>query len=115
MGTVYNEYKAACIDYWLVANNNVDHPSCPICIAQTQLNCNAASIPSHSGDGIHSHLALTITPGDDLLLTGMITFIPPANPLAQLEHPAQATASQILEINCLHTSAQATFCMYLKD
>jgi hypothetical protein len=80
-------------------------------MAQTQLNGNAASIPSHSGDGVHGHLALTIAPAEYLLLTG-VAFLPPVNPPAQPEHPAQATAAQISEINRLHTSAQATFRTY---
>jgi hypothetical protein len=80
-------------------------------IAQTQLNGNAASIPSHSGDGIHGHLALTIAPDQYLLLTG-VAFIPPVNPPAQPEHPPQSTAAQISEINRLHSSAQATFRTY---
>jgi hypothetical protein len=80
-------------------------------VAQTQLNGNAASIPSHSGDGIHGHLALTLTPEQYLALTG-VEFVPPVNPPAQPDHPNGATAAQITEINRLHVAAQATFRTY---
>ena len=32
--------------------------------AQTQLNANAASIPSHGGDGLHGHIVLTLATPD---------------------------------------------------
>ena len=79
--------------------------------AQTQLNANAASIPSHGGDGLHGHVALTLSPTDYALLSA-IPFLPPNNPPPILEHPAGLTAHQIAELNRIHTTACSVFRTY---
>jgi hypothetical protein len=46
---------------------------------QTELNGNAASVPSDGGGGLNGHLTLTITPEAYLLLAG-VAYNPPALP-----------------------------------
>ena len=79
--------------------------------AQTQLNANAASIPSHGGDGLHGHVALTLSPADYAILSA-IPFLPPTNPAPIIEHPTGLTAHQITELNRLHTTACSVFRTY---
>ena len=78
-------------------------------LAQTQLNSNATTVPSYAGDGIHGHLALTLTPAAYLLRSGGIPFVAPVNGPPQPEHPATATGPQIAEINRLFYDNQAVF------
>ena len=59
-----------------------------ICLAQTQLNSNATTVPSHERDGIHGHPALTLSPAAYLLRSGGVPFIAPVNGPRQPEHPA---------------------------
>jgi hypothetical protein len=79
--------------------------------AQTQLNANAASIPSHGGDGLHGHVCLALSIADYAILSA-IPFIPPVNPPPIGEHPAGLTAHQISELNRIHTSACSIFRTY---
>ena len=79
--------------------------------AQTQLNANAASIPSHGGDGLHGHISLTLSATDYAVLSA-VPFLPPANPAPIIEHPAGLTAHQITEINRLHLIACSVFRTY---
>jgi hypothetical protein len=79
--------------------------------AQTQLNANAASIPSHGGDGLHGHVALTLSPTEYAALSD-IPFIPPVNPPQMLDHPAGLTNHQITELNRLHGIACSVFRTY---
>ena len=81
-------------------------------LAQTHLNANATTVPSYAGDGIHGHLALTLTPAAYLLVSGNIPFIPPENGPINPVHPVNATAAQISEINRLFYENQTTFRTY---
>ena len=84
-------------------------------LAQTQLNSNATTVPSHEGDGIHGHLALTLKPAAYLLRSGGIPFIAPVNGPRQPVHPVPAgTAAQIAEINRVFYDNQATFRTYME-
>jgi hypothetical protein len=72
----------------------------------SQLNANAASVPSTGGDGRLGHLFITIGDADyTQLSTGNVPFVPPANPgpfvplhggtaAATSEHRAQYTEAQ---------------------
>ena len=81
-------------------------------LAQTQLNSNATTVPSHEGDGVHGHLALTLTPAAYLLRSGSIPFVAPVNGPRQPIHPAPSTAAAIAEINRLFYDNQSTFRTY---
>jgi hypothetical protein len=83
-----------------------------LCIAQTQLNVNAASVHSHGGDGLHGHLSLTILPTQYSTISNGIDFVLPTNPSVQPVHPVNATAGQITEINCRHKIDQDVFKTY---
>ena len=82
-------------------------------IAQTELNSNAASIASTGGDGVHGHLALTITPEQYTAISvGNIPFIAPVNPPQVLDHGANPTQYTIAEDIRLHKEAKETFRTY---
>ena len=81
-------------------------------LAQTQLNANATTVPSYAGDGIHGHLALTLTPTAYLLISGNVPFLPPVNGPINPIHPTNATAAQISEINRIFYDDQTTFRTY---
>ena len=79
--------------------------------AQTQLNANAASIPSHVGDGLHGHIVLTLAATEYAALSAL-PFAPPVNPAPILEHPTGLTNHQITKITRLHTIACSVFRTY---
>ena len=81
-------------------------------LTQTQLNSNAITVPSYAGDGIHGHLALTLTAAAYLLRSGGIPFVAPINDPPQPVHPALATGPQIAEINRLFYDNQVIFRTY---
>jgi hypothetical protein len=82
-------------------------------IAQMQLNSCAASVDSNGGDGVHGHLALTITPAEYMALSaGGVPFIAPLNPPIQPVHQPGATAAQIAENIRQHKEAKIIFHTY---
>jgi hypothetical protein len=82
-------------------------------IAQTQLNSCAASVDSNGGDGVHGHLALTITPAEYIALSvGGVPFVAPLNPPIQPVHQQGATAAQIAENIRQHKEAKIIFRTY---
>ena len=83
-----------------------------LCITQTELNGNAASVHSNLGDGLHGHLALTIPIDEYLALTNNVPFVTPINPAGQPVHPAQVTGNQITEINRQHLEQKQVFHTY---
>jgi hypothetical protein len=83
-------------------------------LAQTQLNSNAITVPSYEGDGIHGHLALTLSPAAYLLLSGGIPFVAPVNGPRQPVHPVPATGPQIAEINRIFYDNQFVFRTYME-
>ena len=78
-------------------------------LAQTQLNANATTVPSYAGDGIHGHLALTLSPSAYLVISGGLPFLAPVNGPINPVHPPGATAAQISEINRIFYDNQTTF------
>ena len=82
-------------------------------IAQTQLNSCAASVDSNGGDGVHGHLALTITAARYVELSvGNVPFVAPLNPPIQPVHQPGATAAQIAENIRQHKEAKIIFRTY---
>ena len=82
-------------------------------LAQTELNGNAASVPSTGGDGILGHLALTVTPAQyNLRSAGNVAFIAPVQPPQVPNHGNNPTAFTIAEDNRLHKEAHARFRTY---
>jgi len=82
-------------------------------LAQTQLNSNATSVPSQGGDGVHGHLALTVTPARYAELSnGNVAFVAPINPPIDPVHGANATAFQIAENIRQHKAQLTTFRTY---
>jgi hypothetical protein len=78
--------------------------------ARTQLNSNAASIPSNAGGGRHGHLKLTMTAAEYSRIVPT-PFVAPLHP-GVLAHPANATGPQILEATRLHKLALDDFRVY---
>jgi hypothetical protein len=82
-------------------------------LAMTQLNANAASVPSNAGDGILGHLVLTL--GDvayTAISAGNVVFAAPVNPAAVPEIPPNATAALIAEIRQQYTDSKREFQTY---
>jgi hypothetical protein len=81
--------------------------------AQLQLNANAASIHSNSGDGIQDHLSLTITTAAyTAISTGQVAFNIPINPGPSPAHTVGATGPQITETNLEYAETQQLFKLY---
>jgi hypothetical protein len=81
--------------------------------AQVELNGNARSVHSNSGDGVLGHLALTISSARyQVLSANNVAFLPPVNPPTHPVHPPAATAPQISEANRQHLVLQQTFQTY---
>jgi hypothetical protein len=77
-----------------------NRPSCAsLHIAQYELNGNAGSVHANLGDGLHGHLALTITTPEYLALSKDIALVSPDNPTPNPAHPTGATAIVINEAN----------------
>ena len=82
-------------------------------IAQLQLNGNATSIASDSGDGILGHLQLTIKPAAyQAASQGNVPFIAPVNPGAAPVHANGATGAQIAETNRQWKEDRTIFRLY---
>lgn len=82
-------------------------------IAQLQLNGNATSIASDSGDGILGHLQLTIKPAAyQAASQGNVPFIAPVNPGAAPVHGNGATGAQIAETNRQWKEDRTIFRLY---
>ena len=83
-------------------------------LAQTQLNANATSVPSSGGDGLHGHLALTITADAyEVISANHVPFLAPVQPPAQpAAHEAGVTAAQIADLNRVFDKDSATFRKY---
>ena len=82
-------------------------------LATTQLNSNAASIPTDGGDGLLGHIVLTI--GDTAyaaLRTGNVAHPAPSAPAASPTIPPTATAALIVELRQQFTDSKATFRTY---
>lgn len=68
----------------------------------TQLNANAASIPSSGGDGILGHLVLTIgTNAYTAISQGNVPFVPPVNP-GEYDPPVAGTAAARADARSIH-------------
>jgi hypothetical protein len=81
--------------------------------AITQLNANAASIPSLDGDGLLGHLVLTIgTIAHALISTGNLAHPAPAAVGPIPIFPANATGAVIAELRQQHADAKRTFQTY---
>jgi hypothetical protein len=97
----------------LIASPIISPSYATICITQTELSRNTASIHSNSDSDIHGHLALTIPPAEySTITTGGHIFDAPVNPPIAPVHPPGATAPQITEINRQHKEDQAVFYTY---
>ena len=83
-------------------------------LTQTQLNSNAVTVPSHEGDGIHGHLALTLTPAAYVIRSGGFPFTAPVNGPCQPDHPVPSTGPQIAEISRLFYDNQTVFRTYIE-
>jgi hypothetical protein len=95
-----------------IADSQNRPPYASLRVTQTELNGNTASVHSNLGDGLRSHLALTIPQNEYLVLTNNVQFIAPINLAAQLVHPANATGNQITEINRQHIEHKQVFKTY---
>ena len=71
-------------------------------VLQVELNSNASSIHSDSGNGLLGHLVLTENPAIFQAMPGFVAYPPPDNPGPNPIHPPGSTAPQIQEINRLH-------------
>ena len=80
--------------------------------AITQLNANAASIPSNSGDGTLGHIVLTIGQASyQTISNGNVAYPPPVAP-APLIIPQGTSAAMIAELRRNHDDATAAFNKY---
>ena len=85
-----------------IATSTMEPTYSTLCIAQTQLNANAASIHSNAGDRIHGHIVLMLPPADFTVLAGGAVFDAPDMPP---ENPIHATIETTQEFNeCNHLS-----------
>jgi hypothetical protein len=85
--------------------------------SMTQLNANAASIPSSDGDGLLVHLVLTLgQTAYSAISTGNAAYPPPTPPLPVPDIPAAGasapTAALSAEIRLQHTDAKKAFQKY---
>ena len=85
--------------------------------SMTQLNANAASIPSSDGDGLLGHLVLTLgQTAYSAISAGNVAYPPPAPPPPVPDIPAAGaaapTAALLAEIRLQHTDAKKTFQKY---
>ena len=80
--------------------------------ALSQLNANAASIPSNGGDGTLGHLVLTLGQATyQTLSIGHVDHPPPIAP-APLVIPQGTTAAMIAELRRDHDESKTTFKLY---
>ena len=80
--------------------------------AFTQLNANAASIPSNGGDSILGHLVLTLGQAKyQTLSNGNVAYPPPVAP-TPLVIPQETSAAMISELRRNYDDAKATFKLY---
>ena len=76
-----------------------------------KLNTNAASVPSHLGNGQLGLLFLTVSPAV-YNTQSAIEFVPPENPGQEVLIPENSTAAQITSIHRLHDIAAKHFAEY---
>jgi hypothetical protein len=77
---------------------------------QTEINGNAASVPSDGGGGLNGHLTLTITPEAYLLLAG-VAYNPPALPPAPVL-PAFSSPAEVSFATRRYEEAKTVFHTY---
>jgi hypothetical protein len=94
--------------------DSLSGPTCStIYAAKLQLNANAASVHSNSGNGIHGHLALTITAAAYTAISvGQTAFTVPLNLGPSPTHTVGATGPQITETNREYSETQRLFKLY---
>ena len=81
-------------------------------LAITQLNANAASIPSNGGDGTLGHIVLTIGQATyQTISNGNVAYLPPVAP-APLIIPQGTSAAMIAELRHNYDEDKATFKLY---
>ena len=68
-------------------------------ILQTEINSNAMSVSTRVANGDLGYLALVIPEAEFLTHSGRVTYIASTSPPEAPVHPAQATSTQITEIN----------------
>jgi hypothetical protein len=94
-------------------DNNTEPTFASIIIAHVELNVNAASIYSARGDGLQSHLALTIDENDYVERSlGNKPFLPPTAHPAFPIHSETASDAQIAETNRQHKAKKEEFILF---
>jgi hypothetical protein len=90
-----------------------DHPSHDsLLLLQKELNQNASSVASNSGNGLLGHLVLTEDPVILAAMPGHVPFPAPANPGSTPAHPPNASNANITENNRLHLLLLQSYRLY---